>query len=59
MELKHLSLIEIQQKIDAGETTAEQVYTYFLDQISSQEDTIQAFNHVNTDVPKMNRETQL
>ena len=47
MNFKDLSLEQIIEKIEAGETTKEAVFQYFLGRVETYDSKVQAFNYVN------------
>jgi aspartyl-tRNA(Asn)/glutamyl-tRNA(Gln) amidotransferase subunit A len=47
MNFKDLSLEQIIEKIETGETTKEAVFQYFLGRVEKYDNKVQAFNYVN------------
>lgn len=51
MDIKSLSLIEIQSHIQSGDLTSDQVYTYFRDRVLTQNESLGAFTTLPSDTP--------
>lgn len=51
MDYKNLSLLELRELIKNGTTTAEEVYTYFLERTKQYNPELNAFNTLPIDFP--------